>query len=65
MCKKRKCKKESKFEIVMQIPVWNHGCTSVLKYTEKSVFVYAKNKVKAVSKVELKHAILCVNKCKY
>lgn len=69
MCKKsakKSAKKgNKKFVVIMNNPVWNIGCTTVLRYEEKHVFVYAKNAIKAVEKITDRHAILRVDKCKF
>ena len=69
MCKEsaknNKKKGNKKFVVIMNNPVWNIGCTTVLRYEEKHVFVYAKNAIKAVEKITDRHAILRVDKCKF
>ena len=61
--KASKKKGNRKFEIVLQIADWNRGFTGVKKYVPQSVFVWAKNRDKAIKKFDELHGIsvlLCV-----
>ena len=52
-----KKKGNKKFEIVVQVTEWKYGHTDIKKYVPKSMFVWAKNRDKALKKFDELHGV--------
>lgn len=58
MCKKKS--NDKRYRLVLQVAVWNSGCTRVVRYERQTLLVKAKNPTKAVEKAATNATVLKV-----